>query len=400
MDCAPSSSFGLTVPSCLQYYELRWPRITKVNRLDGGPLDLSELQKKAVKAMRVVSADSSHYFMQRTLSKGFPAVAPPETEEERYARELRYWVGTLEKADKVGAEHSMLRELSTDVQPPPLRALASVTNLRAEGKGKARASPPPVEEEPSRSSLRFEDTVVHFDIDLTSSPTPSSVRQPLASLSSPSRPTQLPAPAVSSPPTSPSAVITLSSSTSQQLGKRSLASCPSIPPSPLPTALSTSADAPSSRKRIRRRYTLPSFSSPSTLTVFASRASSSSNPPSPTPPNPYDDFAWSLGVFPTLGSSVPTPEQPFLDSGNYVLNPLDVLWCAGWLPTDRSVAYEGLRRTGYIFVEGGQADVEILKEKRGSMVQDKGPAMTVWIVEKSALETLGDWDKEGLLSVF
>lgn len=349
--------------------------------------------------MRVVAADSSHNFMQRTLSKHFVDVAPPETERERVDRELRDWLGKLERADKVGAQQSLLGELpQTSRAFPPLSALASVTNLYAERKGKPTTSTVRVERDLSNSSSRIKQAVVHFDIDLASSPTPSSPHPSSTSFFFSSRQAHSGTVAASSPPTSPNPVGTLTSSISQRLGKRSRDSCPLILPSALPSTLSTSAEVLSSpNKRTRRRYTLHSACSFSFLATFASRALATSNP---ALPNPHNNFAWSFGVSPTLGSSVPTPRQPFLDSENYFLNPLDVLWCAGWLPTDRSIAYDGPRRTGYIFVESGQADVERLQQKRGSLAQGKGPAMTVWIVEKSALESLGDWDKEGLLSVF
>jgi hypothetical protein len=353
--------------------------------------------------MRIISTDNSPNFVQDLWSRFCADVDPPETEQERLDGELRKWVGKLEAADKVGAQQSLLRDLPRLFRPPPsLCALASVTNLRAGGKEKPRASAPAVEEESTKTSLRVEKTVVHFDIDPSFFPTSSTRRQLLTSFSSPSRPTHLPALAPTPPPSSPKPANTLSSPTSAKRPmKRPRASCPSILPSPLPTTVSASADIPlSPNRRIRRRYTLSAFSSPSIVTTLASRASSFSNLSSPLLPNPYDDFAWSFGISPTLGSSVPTPGQPFLDSENYFLNPLDVLWCAGWLPIDRSVAYEGPRRTGYIFVEGGQVDVEMLQEKRGSIVQGKGSALTVWIVDRSALETSGDWEKEGLLSVF
>lgn len=383
-----------------QHYELRWPRITKMNRVDGEPLSLSALQKTAVEAMRVVSADGSQNLVQLLWSRASTKVAPPETDQQRYDRELRDWVLRLEKADKVGTRESLLRELPTLVEPPPTpRALAHVTNLRVEAKGKARESPPLVEEEPFKSSLRIEETFVHFDIDLTSSPTTSSGR--LASPSSPRRPTNLPALAPSSPPTSFKSTHALSSPIHKRLLKRPRASCPSILSSPRSISPLLSTDnPPSPNKRTRHRYTLSSFSSLSILTRLTSMASSSPNSSSAAPPNPYDGYAWSFGLSPALGDSVPTPRQPFLEAENYFVNPLDVLWGAGWLPTDRSVAYERPRRTGYIFVEGGQADVDVLKEKRGRMVQGKGPAMTVWIVDKSACASLGDWDGEGVLSVF
>lgn len=64
---------------------------------------------------------------------------------------------------------------------------------------------------------------------------------------------------------------------------------------------------------------------------------------------------------------------------------------------DRLTAYAGVRRRGYVFVEGGEADVEWLERQKGQ--KGAGEMASVWIVDRAACERMGEWDMEGLLSV-
>lgn len=82
--------------------------------------------------------------------------------------------------------------------------------------------------------------------------------------------------------------------------------------------------------------------------------------------------------------------HPFLEHQNCLLNPLDVLWSAGWIPIDRSEPFVGERREGFIFVNDGEKSVSWLLQRRGAPAPGP-PRKNVWIVNVSALATRGMW---------
>lgn len=379
----------------LQYYELRWPCITKVDREDGEPLSLAVLQETAREAMRLISTNESQSIVQLLWSK-IAAVQAPETAQQRYDRELPEWLARLEKADKVGAEDSLLKELPVvlRLEAPQVSASSSliVTPL---GKGMDDAPEEDGVEDHRQahsSPLKPEKTVLHVDIDLTTSPSPSPLRAR----------THRPPLSPTTPPAQASASLlapatTASLALQQRLNKRPRVSCPSLLPSRPPTPAPSSDLEPPPFKCPRRRRSLPATSA---STVWNSLSSSLSAPLpliTPAAPKAFAAFAWAVLSAPSSSTQAnPRPRHPSLVAENYFRNPLDVLWCAGW-SVDRLTAYAGVRRRGYVFVEGGEADVEWLERQKGQ--KGAGEMASVWIVDRAACERMGEWDMEGLLSV-
>lgn len=98
-------TFTLLTHTPRQFYELRWPRLTKTSREDGAPLSLAELQITAEAAMRVggneaASAIASIWQMSPALD---------------LALEVAEWVRKLEHADRVGRDERALERVLTSV---------------------------------------------------------------------------------------------------------------------------------------------------------------------------------------------------------------------------------------------------------------------------------------------
>lgn len=346
--------------------------------------------------MRTIAPESSQNFMQLLWSK-VTQVEAPETEQQRYDRELPLWVARLEKADKVLEADSLLTGPGCLVEAvrPALAPLESVTNANGARQVKGREA---VEQEagaqenrPSHDyMLRVEETLAHIATDIPCPPSPlRRSSHPLSPSTLPVR-ESLPPPSPSPPARSspPHKMPRGSHISGAQLAQRPRLSSSFSLPSALPTpAPSSDADAPPpTAKRRRKRTSLPIIASTSLIT-----SSSESSFPSTT-------YSWSI-VSPRTTGPLPQPRHPFLGVDNHMRNPLNVLWLAGWVPVDHSAPFEGPRRQGFLFVDGGQVDVEWLRVMRG--LPSVGDTAPVWIVERSACETKGEWDmQEAVLSVF
>lgn len=150
---------------------------------------------------------------------------------------------------------------------------------------------------------------------------------------------------------------------------------------------------PSMPRKKRRRELEPKTSRLSA--VWKSVASTVSERACPRPTFPTDRYSWSvLGAGTPNDAQLAAPRHPYLDVSNRFLDPLDVLWMAGWLPQGRTTPYLGTRRQGFIFVDSGADDVTWLVARRGQAAHTGRGISTesVWIVDTAAYKLCGEWD--------
>lgn len=357
--CPFSSLSPRPNPPRPQFYELRWARITKTCRPDPEVLTLEQLQKTATEAMQVVNDD-----VERRMDEIWPrkkGSARRETREEKRVREVREWVRRLERADGVAEKDG--------------RTLGSVTNLgkgREEGRreGLAKEEPPTKRR---KREVRREDAMVIWiddpDSPVASTLTPLPGRAPVGTSTTDSSLTRRPRPHshIAKLPHSsnslPSSLVDIPSP--------SIAPSPPNHPSELPLSLQLPTPPPSSGALPLKLQTISR--PPLPRTSLSLSVASLSAPPS--------NFFWS--IYPPPTSSAPLdPRHPELDTGNYLLDPRNVLWAAGWELEGRE-AYRGVRRSGYVFVEEGEA------EKVTKWASKRGGEETVWLIERERLDKVG-----------
>ncbi|KAM0787656.1 hypothetical protein ACM66B_003720 [Microbotryomycetes sp. NB124-2] len=349
---------GFQKSASSSYYELRWPRITKVDRTDGEPLDLAGLQRVAVKAMRTSSTDESD-LVDNLWTTGTELPRPSGGFEADVEKEREFWLRKLEDADGV-------HQAATDDEQGKTGALA-------DGGHRRQTFEP--------TCLRLGATKTDEVRTILSPPTSSNTNMigPVEEQSG------------SSPMTT--------RQTSLPLARSFVDSC-SLTAPPL--------------ERKRRRLTLPASAVSRSWQSFSQATSSdainisTSSPPSSSPssssstsglPLVSEDCFWSILSLQDLSAPERT-RHVHLRKDNFLVNALDVFWCAGWIPRDRKRAFPGKLRQGYIFVDRGDEDVEWLRKRCGTLARE-GVKQVVWIVERSALQTVGQWavGKE-MLSVF
>ncbi|GAA6059260.1 hypothetical protein JCM10212_006653 [Sporobolomyces blumeae] len=361
-------------PGC-PYYELRWPRYTKVSRIDAEPLTLSALQRTAVDAMQRCPDKTASQVVQDLFDLSRASASPGKTREldaQRYERDLDEWLRRLERAD--GIER---------ISDPA---------TTAEGRGILASEPCPYGSTPvARSTV---DKAPHATTPTAFAPPSTPPRRESAALtrtvSSPVAAVSSTAPASSSHEPPRSVPISRRSTSIGLLTTRR-------------TALQFGTDdnrASSARPSKRRRSVL----SPTTTRILATTARgqplvestrATAGPVSPSSPssNPFTSHSWT--VFPPLpATSVPPdPLHPFLDDTNYLSDARSVLWLAG-IATDcdgRSCEVSR-RRQGYIFVsEGAETDAADWIENV-EHAPTGGPTATVWLVRRAALEERGLYD--------
>ncbi|GAA5851191.1 hypothetical protein JCM8547_004160 [Rhodosporidiobolus lusitaniae] len=103
-------------------------------------------------------------------------------------------------------------------------------------------------------------------------------------------------------------------------------------------------------------------------------------------------------------SPPPTPRHHSLDAFNFLASPLAVLWVAGLDPPSFSSSspYHGQPRQGYVFVDEGEEGrcVEWLEaEVEKGWMKGGGRRGMVWVVKREAMEEKGEYDGVEVLSV-
>lgn len=386
--------------SSAQYYELRWPRITKASRADAEPLSLADLQTTAREAMQLDPEQTASQVIADLFnwSRAMASPArPKETREEKYNREWRDWVRRLEQADGIFRTIDCASDLGRDAiqidaqdSRPHRKTLP--TCLRPGADFLATSEPPTTP--PRRSHTVNELVTIVTPERALAVPSPSETK---------GRPRQIPLSA-----SSPNLKL-------QSRMKRS--------PAPAETH-DLGPDGSMSHKRPRRRspgFELERrrFSCPTTLSSRSSSTPSLSSlirtlldPTCPGRPperaeSPFSRHSWSF--FPPISTDQApvTPLHPFLDSTNYLAIPLSVLWAAGIVPSSPAPTKV---RQGWIFVARGREDeanewarratqtsMRTSSDRRGTRSETE----TVWLVREEALQTksLGQLDGCEILSI-
>ncbi|KAK4047009.1 hypothetical protein OIV83_005695 [Microbotryomycetes sp. JL201] len=347
------------------YYELRWPRITKFDRSDGEPVDLGELQRVALRAMRLSSNDESS-LVDSFWTTGIDVPDPRGGLDTDFATDRAHWLRKLEEADGLRPSFTPATEQRAALH---------------EGESSAFQDRAAVAPSPSwyHSSLKPQTMLAVNGLRYhTPEPTlwrPSLTTLPLDKLSASSSP----------------------------LGARQL-SLPLVGS----VAAKTSLVAPPLERK-RRRLTLPTPSISQSWQSFSqgmlapneslAPLTASLSSETETLPLVLQGCFWSI-LKPDQAGIRQRTRHVHLRDDNHLVNALDVLWCAGWIPTDRQTAFPGKKRQGYIFVDKGDEDVIWLLNRRGKLAAEGGKEL-VWIVDRSALDSVGQWavGKE-MLSVF
>lgn len=397
----------LSCDTCLQYYELRFPRLTKPTRSpDSGasPLSLDKLQLVAQEAVGAAPSTAAalvdHIWNAAVRDAAIGSLSEQETSgagldsQEKYDREVRGWVERLEKADGVldgEASTTLVRRRGGD-EATREKKRARV-DKRVSGSSSTRATSPTVEPPQGPNAARLAPpapTTAAFDtarVPPAASPPPHASSALLRSLSSPCARSSAPSPSqrLRAPAKEPP----------MQGAKRaplaSTVSCPALH---------------ASKKRRKSSSTSSRASLSSALTTLLSPLSPSSSLASAgdtAVSYPSRAFAWS--VYPPLrpGTPVPVPRHPFLDDSNFLASPLSVLWVAGLAPaslaSSAGAAGAGTRRQGFVFVAPGATverecvgwlEGEVRKE--GGEVVKGGETQVVWVVKDEALDACGLWD--------
>lgn len=383
-----------------QYYELRWPRVTKFDIQEGDPVDLMRLQQIVNSATRIrARSESVTRFADSLWSHEVPVqdVVDPEAS---FDEEVAEWCRKLGEAD-AGLTVSPVVERKSPRnglhRTNTSRRFTSVTNVGAcnmfttktsttidhryidlptltcaqNSKWTATAvdtsfSPPSIRPDGQQPSKEIEViTILDSDSEeddprTSSSPTPSPYRR---CGRSDIRPQSL-SPSRSHPKLATQRTEQALLSGLATPRKRPLRS--SSPPSSLTTQ-------PTSRKR---PYEISLGLPPLSLSTALY-----SSPSFPRPPLPSEFWSYYPPLCPTKFLHEPSPT---LDSNNFLINPFDVFYAAGF-----SVSSCGLgehydvkkRRNGIVFI-GDSVDTKGL---RGLLGVKKGNA-TVWLVGMNAVE--------------
>ncbi|GAA5943754.1 uncharacterized protein JCM15063_005827 [Sporobolomyces koalae] len=356
------------------YYELRWPRITKFARTDAEPLTLSGLQRTARDAMQIEPEQTDSQIIadlfswSKTLAS--PARPPKESPQAKYERELQDWLRRLEAADGIdeGASSSPSEEDNTGSD---IVCFSDNEAVSAESAAPCiyRLSSP-------RATSRHAATL--SDLEKTPPVMTSDMPVPVPNASL----------AKSTAQPSPNSKLGQPQSTSRRSpgGKRSL------------------SDSVCQALEVKRRKLSQSELSSSTPRRSASTGHLSLtianllDSPSLTESKiPTFNHAWTL--FPPRlacdNSELPIPAHPLLESLNYLSTPEHVLWAAGLRVQSRPrLGATQPRRQGWIFVSRG-FEAEAIEWANTALISQDLPVerearlqkQTVWLIKADALET-------------
>ncbi|KAK4056834.1 hypothetical protein OIO90_002084 [Microbotryomycetes sp. JL221] len=384
---SPSAKFTISLGSHLAgvakslgspFYELRWPRVIKADREDGDPVDLRKLQMIAHRAMNVLPTDEASLIDSLWTTNSVGPRAGQDRLLSAVATDREYWLRKLEEADGVvadtdneektplarrpdtgwdfvlptmrkawtrqGAMAIKLERCSSDLTPRPAGDGGCTSRALLRGSRWSSSQENTVVDTPEAAAMTEQFRVSHSHMSTPATSLPN-VRH----------------------------------ESSPQLGRMK--------------------DSSTEKRRLgqkRPRLILPEQN---ISRLWRSLALSQEQPIS-SPYLPIEEYFWSIVSRggPSIGS--PRTRLAFLSDSNYLVNALDVLWSAGWIPKDRTVPYRGRLRQGYIFVQNGDEDMSWLKRNRGTLWQVQRKQL-VWIVDRAALETSGQWHiGEAMLSVF
>ncbi|KAI5475749.1 ATP dependent DNA ligase [Pseudohyphozyma bogoriensis] len=405
-----------------EYYELRWPRITKTSRESGAPLSLERLQLVAERAMAVTTdaerAEHEHEELWRRHGMGSGDVSGGV--EERMGKERRMWVRKLERADRVqevkDSQEEEEREQRRTCQAssslvesrrglgPPLQLKTNVPTPARHGKRqpstpstalveRPAARPPP--QQPRHSRKRSIEVLVLEGSDedapppkpptsskLTTSPIPARhVAKSMPIIASPPRPFL--------PPVGPSSDA-VGDEMDMISGFKRRRSDPV-----------SSTTHPHAHKKLKRRATIavsgdyPSL--PYDLSALGPRLSISSLPPARSTtywsyypmisPSPSSPSSLSTAT-PPPAPPPPPPPNPIksLDPTSFLLNPFDVFWAAGYtFPGSPPLLRPPTN--GVIFLSSPDAWLSLKRDLEGASKEEGERGGTVMVVNR-------DWEFE------
>ncbi|BGP40014.1 hypothetical protein JCM10450v2_003994 [Rhodotorula kratochvilovae] len=381
------------------YYELRFPRITKPSRPpsdEGAPLSLQALQLVAHEAAGAAPSGAAalvdHIWnaaVRDAAAQGTESVlegGEDADSQERYEKEVRMWVGRLEKADGVvdgaGAVEVCAREEKVGGAVRAEKCARTDEGPRASTSREVLTPTVPIKVVPTVHAAVATEPQVPPQAPPATPPRPAS--SALArSISSPCARSDAPSP-------------------SQRLLSLARDGAAPTPAKRTPLAPSTSCPALHEAKRRRKSTTSSRLSLTSAVSTLlpALSPSSSLGGPSAATAYPSTAFAWSL--YPPLApdAPLPTPRHPYLDGTNFLASPLSVLWAAGLAPASLATpgsAPAGAPRQGFVFVGPGEAAERecvawLEGEARGGKGKGGGTGAVVWVVRRDALESRGMWD--------
>ncbi|GAA6011978.1 hypothetical protein JCM10207_003447 [Rhodosporidiobolus poonsookiae] len=375
------------------YYELRFPRITKPSRTDGSPLSLQQLQATATDAMCAAPSEAAELVARlwQGIGKGKEGKRG-ETKEEKYAREVREWVGRLEAADGVLDDGMDARRGATRAPQADEVAIASkpsIETVLSPSSAPAQAPPPPCDKAlmpppASPPTLKRLPLVPTTPPRLASQPLSRSVSSPCARSDAPS----------------PSQTILRLPLTRERLTLPATASAPDLSR----PRLSSAALPPSKRQCLSstsRRSSLASLNA--TLSTFLpSQDAPPSSSPSASLFSSASPVAWS--IHPPLPPADPFPEPRHADltPRTYFASALAVLWLAGYSPPSfspaQTSAHRGPLRQGYIFVAAVAVEscVDWLRREAEAGRVEGRKTELVWVVKREALEARADFGEDVL----
>ncbi|SCV74038.1 BQ2448_6470 [Microbotryum intermedium] len=308
-----------------QYHALRWPRITKVDRIDGDPVDLMQLQLIAERAM--ISPWAVNETFLSHVSRWGDQPDHNSSLNSMLARakalECKKWVAKLEQADKMerstfGRDNKLA---DGETEEPQARAIAATYALVCKALGITcinQTTPGSGSRKRSYNTLGTDNTV---------DPSASCRSQPF---------------------------LTDRTTRGQVTDRQSNSAKLLPPPSPVRTL------APLAPLKVLRASSLVS-----------EVQSESSGFPSL-------DFAWSILPAPEIDSPTGLPGPCHLKCSNYYRHPLHVLWAAGWsIPGYRPLSS---LRQGVIYVESEQ-DIDFVRQISRHAVPSKDKRL-LWFIDR------------------
>ncbi|GAA5858812.1 hypothetical protein JCM5353_006876, partial [Sporobolomyces roseus] len=375
---------GFQQSPCCNYYELRWPRITKFDRKDGQPLSLAALQRTACEAMQIAPDQTESQQVGGWLKPNWTNATPSparskETSPEKYEREWQTWVKRLEVADRVPDDASSVVDmdplfLSSDIHP-----LSTPTTDPPCPQFLSRTSPLTA---PPRTRLSIVEEMMLSPAARLESKSPSQrilrPHLPLAIAASTSAPNLR-----SLAPPHP---------------KRQFEEPPD-PSTSAPTRQQSETLPTIKSKRPRRSRPDPTPRATVSTPTFAATIARALGPPRFPPGSPQLEWTWTFFPPLALDAIPPDPLHPYLYDDNYLYTPQSVLYIAGVLYSASNRGREC--RNGWIWVEKGfEKDAlnwaDSIREKAEEAGEEK---KTVWLVEAEALTKIGLCDMGKLKEV-
>ncbi|KAM0749298.1 hypothetical protein T439DRAFT_381674 [Meredithblackwellia eburnea MCA 4105] len=353
------------------FYELRWPRMTKVDRQDGDPVDLNELQRIAKAAMKFdIDPHDAEEHIARIWTTDLSCITY-ESPRTKFEKEKAEWRRRLEIADGMSVMEAFSNEwpsnpaLFAPVVPPVSRfvSLPIIPSVNTQEAIPSSSTPTcsnltstaPNSEFPSTPIIArrsSSNNFLHADSFVTP---PSQQLRPESSKEDSARQDAL------------------EDNTQTARYSRELAPSPCSPrqkrPHSFPDIVLISKRPMSANKLSRL---------PSNLSICQALLAS---PPDMAAPSPIVPMFWA-SYPPSLISPLPIPKMRSveLSAENHLTDARDVCWAAGLEVIGRNEAYLGTCRQGVIFLEDS-GSLQCLK----ALIKGPGRQL-VWVISKDGFD--------------